>query len=267
MDSENRVESASGAAAPKRLGELLVESGIISQAQLGEALAEQSAEPTAKRIGEILLQDVSLTPDQLEKALAKQQQDPSKKIGDILVAMGVVRPEELRGALERQRSTQRPKLGEVLVRRGWVAAKTIADALRSQELGISLVRAGAAAAIIAMALGTPSTTAHAVANAQVEATDVFYGNAESFATPAVVCFETAIKATPEYKQIKEKEIFQGSGQYTVLVAQASDRVHRAIENVASDGNYDLIAAAACADALSSETKATDITNLIIKAMK
>ena len=77
MDSEKMIAGASAhnAAAPKRLGELLVESGIISRAKLDEALAEQSAEPAAKRIGEILLQDVSLEPDQLESALAKQQQD------------------------------------------------------------------------------------------------------------------------------------------------------------------------------------------------
>jgi chemotaxis protein histidine kinase CheA len=147
--------------APKKLGELLVDSGIITQDKLADALREQAAEPESKKLGEVLLEEVRLSPLQLEAALAKQQQDPTKKLGDVLVEMGLVHPEDLKAALERQRHPRKARLGEILVRRGYVPAKTIAHAIRSQHLVSNLVRAGATAAVIGVAIATPYTAAHA----------------------------------------------------------------------------------------------------------
>ena len=56
---------------PKPLGEILVESGVVSPAVLDQALAQQ------KRVGEILVEQKVVTPQQLEQALQKQRQQES----------------------------------------------------------------------------------------------------------------------------------------------------------------------------------------------
>jgi two-component system chemotaxis sensor kinase CheA len=55
-------------AAPKPLGSILVESGVISKETLDRALAMQ------KRVGEILIEQNAVTPQQVEEALQKQRQ-------------------------------------------------------------------------------------------------------------------------------------------------------------------------------------------------
>ena len=52
----------------KPLGEILVESGVVSRQTLDQALAQQ------KRVGEILVEQKVLTPQQVEQALVKQRQ-------------------------------------------------------------------------------------------------------------------------------------------------------------------------------------------------
>jgi two-component system chemotaxis sensor kinase CheA len=53
---------------PKPLGEILVESGVVSRAALDGALAQQ------KRVGEILIEQHAASPQQVEQALQKQRQ-------------------------------------------------------------------------------------------------------------------------------------------------------------------------------------------------
>jgi len=62
--------------APKPLGEILVETGVVSQAQLNQALSQQ------KKVGEILIEQKVATPEQISEALKKQSETtaPAKKI-------------------------------------------------------------------------------------------------------------------------------------------------------------------------------------------
>ena len=64
------VIDAAGAEA-KPLGEILVESGVVTQATLDKALSQQ------KRVGEILVAQHAVTPQQVEQALQKQQESVS----------------------------------------------------------------------------------------------------------------------------------------------------------------------------------------------
>ncbi|MBX3349250.1 MAG: chemotaxis protein CheA [Nitrospira sp.] len=59
----------------KPLGEILVETGVVSQSQLNDALSQQ------KRVGEILVEQKIATPEQISEALKKQTESstPSKK--------------------------------------------------------------------------------------------------------------------------------------------------------------------------------------------
>jgi two-component system chemotaxis sensor kinase CheA len=60
---------------PKPLGEILVETGVVSRETLDHALAQQ------KRVGEILVEQHAATPQQIAQALQKQQNNaaPAKK--------------------------------------------------------------------------------------------------------------------------------------------------------------------------------------------
>ncbi len=58
----------------KPLGEILVESGVVSQTELNQALSQQ------KRVGEILVEQKAATPEQISEALKKQSDNaPAKK--------------------------------------------------------------------------------------------------------------------------------------------------------------------------------------------
>lgn len=66
-NDEQRVEDG----APKPLGQILVEAGVVSPATLDLALAQQ------KKVGEILVEQKVVTPQQVEQALHKQKQQES----------------------------------------------------------------------------------------------------------------------------------------------------------------------------------------------
>ncbi|MBX3325114.1 MAG: chemotaxis protein CheA [Nitrospira sp.] len=66
-NDEQRIEDG----APKPLGEILVESGVVSSAALDQALAQQ------KKVGEILVEQKVVTSQQVEQALQKQRQQES----------------------------------------------------------------------------------------------------------------------------------------------------------------------------------------------
>lgn len=66
-NDEQRVEDGE----PKPLGEILVESGVVSRETLDSALAQQ------KRVGQILIEQHAATPQQVEQALQKQRQQES----------------------------------------------------------------------------------------------------------------------------------------------------------------------------------------------
>lgn len=61
------LASTSESEEPKPLGEILVESGVVSRETLDQALAQQ------KRVGQILVEQKAATPQQVEQALLKQK--------------------------------------------------------------------------------------------------------------------------------------------------------------------------------------------------
>ena len=65
------LTSGGSESGPQPLGEILVESGIVSRQTLDHALAQQ------KRVGQILVEQNAATPQQVEQALQKQKQQES----------------------------------------------------------------------------------------------------------------------------------------------------------------------------------------------
>ena len=129
--------------ASKKLGEILLESGVVSREGLDEALRIQSLGPEKKFVGDILVDEAKVSRTVLNNALEIQQQDPSLgKVGDILVEMGAVDQRDVASALKKQQAPEKPKLGEVLVRSGQASAKGVAQTVRKQNTLRDLIRYG-----------------------------------------------------------------------------------------------------------------------------
>src|SRR5689334_14701688 len=67
----------------KKIGELLVEAGIVTEADVSAALEEQTASGTADRLGEVLISMGKATAVDVARALAKQFNFPFVEIPEI----------------------------------------------------------------------------------------------------------------------------------------------------------------------------------------
>ena len=96
---------------------------------------------------------------------------------------------------------------------------------------------------------------------------VYFGTATSFEKPGKVNYESVVKATPEYKEVKKDKIEPGTGKYWILLSQASDRANRAISKVGQESGYDFIAAQAYLGSLEPSIPSEDITPLVLDQVK
>ncbi len=135
------------------LGQLALERGLISSAQLRSALEEQSLEGSriglqARRLGEILISRRHLTDSCLEGLLRDQKAALSRPapaaredsfLGILLVRIGAVPPRHVDRCLRLQAEAAErkegavPRLGEILVQQGFASAEVIAQALAMQK--------------------------------------------------------------------------------------------------------------------------------------
>jgi hypothetical protein len=161
----------------RRLGELLVERGLIVQSELRRALAEQKA--SGRKLGEILVEQAAVTSSQLARILVEQAGlnlesgepeggqleppaateatlDPNglpwRPLGRVLLDRGALSEPKLDEALQVQRTSGR-RLGEILVERGYVSTQTLVSAVIEQH---GLEGAAASTGFTATPLSTPS---------------------------------------------------------------------------------------------------------------
>ncbi|MGA8050141.1 MAG: hypothetical protein WCA09_08180 [Burkholderiales bacterium] len=144
----------------RRVGELLVEMGLLQEVELAATLSIQddlregrveTAQMIAVRLGTILLNAAAVSAAQLERALAEQAQTGGL-LGEVLVRHGVVTPEQRQGALRIQgglagRMQGRFLLGRLLADADVISELALEQAILSQRitgkrLGETLVEAG-----------------------------------------------------------------------------------------------------------------------------
>jgi tetratricopeptide (TPR) repeat protein len=144
--------------APRKIGDYLVDQGLISPAQREEALAELARiaprgrrgaleEAKTKHLGDIVLARGWLTPQQLAAALVRQQQDRSRdgqrpeRLGEYLMAAAAVTGDQLGVALAEQSGLRmrgkHMRLGELMVRGGALAAAMLSHVLDQQQQDFS----------------------------------------------------------------------------------------------------------------------------------
>ncbi|MBF0625102.1 MAG: Flp pilus assembly complex ATPase component TadA [Magnetococcales bacterium] len=116
-----------------RLGDLLVREGLITQAQLEEALVYQAQHD--RKLGEALKELKILPEERLQRFLASQRQ--KVRIGDVLVKSGLITPDQLAQAAAEQKKSGH-KLGEALIYLGFITRKKFLGAL-SGMLGVPFV--------------------------------------------------------------------------------------------------------------------------------
>jgi len=134
------LASASAARSPqKRLGEYLVEAGLLTPQHIRQALTEQRQ--SGPRLGEILVSrgcvdeatvDFIIAHGALETRSLVHPIYPSptapaapKRLGEYLIEAGLSTPQTIRNALDIQRNSQQ-RLGEILVAQGTVRPDTVA---------------------------------------------------------------------------------------------------------------------------------------------
>ncbi len=111
------------------LGEILLRAGLITEAQLQEALRTQQKLGSYKPIGQILVDREIITRKQLDLFLDQYHKWP--RIGEILVKNKMITKEQLEIALTHQKKTGR-RLGETIVELNYATEEAVRQALCAQ---------------------------------------------------------------------------------------------------------------------------------------
>jgi hypothetical protein len=109
-----------------RLGQFFLRTSALDEQELDAILREQST--TQKRLGELLVEKGMISQEELDRALENQQ----ILLGEVLVKHNYITQQQLEIALQRQSQTFEP-LGEILVREGWVTVQEMEQALKEQH--------------------------------------------------------------------------------------------------------------------------------------
>lgn len=88
-----------------------------------------------------------------------------------------------------------------------------------------------------------------------DVTQVYVGNPRLFKKPCVVSTDRVYRAIPEYQEIVEKNLTDKDVRYHFLMRKASDKFSRAVQGLARDQGYDLIAGKGAVSATSAESPA------------
>lgn len=115
-----------------RIGELLVQEGLLTEKQLQEAVSKQYKKTTYSPLGEVCVQMKFISKAQLQDVLRKYQK--RLNLGTLLVQMGLISNEEVEQALEIQKD-QGKKLGRILIDQGYITESNLINTL-SIQLGI-----------------------------------------------------------------------------------------------------------------------------------
>ena len=140
--AEEKPPSAGAALTPKpkKIGEIMVAQGLITEGDLGGLIAAQQNERKVA-LGEILVAEKLITPDDLTEALEEQKKTPHRKIGELLVHLGKIDYEQIDQAVRRQEERRETKLGEFLLKSKIGAPDKVAMALREQKQSEGTVHA------------------------------------------------------------------------------------------------------------------------------
>jgi hypothetical protein len=111
------------------LGELLVQEGLVTSAQLATALRAQESSPDGTPVGQLLVEQGALSPADLEAVLRRYHK--KYRLGDILVETNVISETQLQLGVDHHRRTGL-RLGDALLQLGFVNEEMLKLALCTQ---------------------------------------------------------------------------------------------------------------------------------------
>lgn len=128
------------------LGEALVASKSATPALVDKALLTQKKQ-REKKLGDYLIDAGIVRAEQLDQALQLQQKElgslpagvEGRKLGELLVADGIVKPEQLEHVLQLQQQSRQRKIGEYIVEMGVTPSDTVQVEL-ARKVGLPFVR-------------------------------------------------------------------------------------------------------------------------------
>lgn len=130
LDTSRLAQSANGNGSKDTsqipLGQQLIKAGLLTQAQLAQALREQ--QQNQMKLGEVCLEHGWLTPQDIYQHTSSR----NLSLGEILVSLGYLQFDQLRVALAQQRRFGR-KLGEILVWKQWIRPEELQQVLELQQ--------------------------------------------------------------------------------------------------------------------------------------
>ncbi len=146
--AEEEQDSAfQGQGKPKRIGEILVAKGLITEDDLGELIVAQQKARQAP-FGDLLVEQELITAQDLQDALSEQKKHPEKRLGEILITLGKLDIDQLEQAVKEQETQREVPLGEFLVKQKIGEPAKLASALREQKQAELMARPTAAAPLV-----------------------------------------------------------------------------------------------------------------------
>ena len=117
----------------KKIGEILVSQGLITEEQLRHAIKIQDLNRDKNiPLGQILINLGYITKEKLEEILGNYSEHRlKKKLGEILIEKGIITSEQLNKFLQEQKITKK-KLGEILIEKRIISPDDLATYLAEQ---------------------------------------------------------------------------------------------------------------------------------------
>ncbi|MFW5775105.1 MAG: GspE/PulE family protein [Chitinivibrionales bacterium] len=114
----------------KKLGEILVAQGLITNDQLARGLEEHKNSNMS--LGSVLVKLGYISEEDLSGVLGKQiELDQRKRLGEILVDQGLISPQQLQHGLDEQKRSHE-QLGKCLISLGYISENKLIDVLSAQ---------------------------------------------------------------------------------------------------------------------------------------
>ena len=115
-----------------RIGQLLIQAGVLSGAELAAGLGEQ-ARLRRRRIGDLLVESRLVCRERLEEAAGKtaasRQGGDSPRLGERLASAGLIGRDRLKEALSALHNDRNEKLGTLLIRKGLITEEQLLASL------------------------------------------------------------------------------------------------------------------------------------------
>lgn len=116
-------------------------------------------------------------------------------------------------------------------------------------------------------ISIPTYAEQAISPDEIKEDQIYYGNAASFAKPAEIDMIALIRATPEFEEIKKKDIPKGTAKYWILRSNGTDRALHAIQELAEELEYDLIVNEGYLGELTTPVECDNLTKEAIELVK